>query len=549
MPSLLTILRPRLFDFFPGYTLSHLRQDALSGLTVAIVALPLALAFAIASGVAPERGLFTAIVAGFLISFLGGSRHQIGGPTGAFVAVLFLVVEKHGYDGMVLATLMAGVILIALGLARLGAFIKFIPYPVIAGFTTGIGVVIFSTQIRDFFGLSMDKLPGDFTARMGAYADAAPTLNPHAVMLGMLTIGIILTVRRRLPKIPAAIIAVVATSALVALLGLPVETIGSRFGQLPTSLPTPQIPMWSLEKMQAVLPDAITIAMLAGIESLLSAMIADGMTGEKHKSNTELVGQGVANIASVIFGGIAATGAIARTAVNVRSGAYSPVSGMLHAVFLLLFVLLLAPLASAIPLATLAGILFIAAYDMADLHLFRRLMRAPRSDVLVLLTTFALTVLVDITVAVQAGVALAALLFIKNMSDAAGVELGMGDEDVLTDTAPAPSVPAGVAVYKVGGPFFFGAADKMADSIGQTGDTPKVLILRLKAVPFIDATGIHALEEILHRCQRTGTTLKLAGVQPAVRKSLDKMGFTAELGAANLHPNTADALKNAQKLL
>ncbi|MBI1363625.1 MAG: sulfate permease [Proteobacteria bacterium] len=545
-------LRPRLFDFIPGYSLSHLRQDAISGLTVAIVALPLALAFAIASGVAPERGLFTAIVAGFFISFLGGSRHQIGGPTGAFVAVLFLVVEKHGYDGLVLATLLAGLMLIGLGLARLGAFIKFIPYPVIAGFTTGIGVIIFSTQIRDFLGLNMDKVPGDFIARMQAYIAAGPTMNTSAVAIGLMTVAIILTIRKKLPRMPAAIVGVVVASAAVALLNLPVETIGSRFGGLPSAIPTPQLPVFSLEKIQTVFPDAITIALLAAIESLLSAMIADGMTGERHKSNTELIGQGVANITSVLFGGIAATGAIARTAVNVRSGAYSPVSGMLHALFLLLFVLCLSPLASAIPLAALAGVLFIAAYDMADFHLFRRLMRAPGSDVLVLVTTFTLTVLVDITVAVQVGVALAALLFIKRMSDVVGIELGMGDEDTLHEgqtKAATPHVPAGVEIYKVGGPFFFGAADKMAEAVGRTGGKPKVLILRIKSAPFIDATGIHALEEILHRCQKQGTVLKLAGVQPAVHKALDKMGFTTELGGENLHSSTADALKAAKKLL
>ena len=546
--------RPVLWDVLPAYTMNFARRDLFSGLTVAIVALPLALAFAIASGVGPERGLFTAIIAGFFISFFGGSRLQIGGPTGAFVAVLYMTVERHGYEGLVLATLMAGVILIGLGLARLGNFIKYIPYPVITGFTSGIAVIIFTTQIRDFFGLQMEKMPGDFMARLEAFGQAAGTVNTWALVVGVVTMAIILLVRKVKPQIPGAILAVIATAVAVHVLNLPVETIASRFGSLPTSLPTPMLPDITPDKLRAVLPDAVTIALLAGIESLLSALIADGMTGDRHKSNTELVGQGIANMVSAICGGIAATGAIARTGVNVKTGAATPVSGMLHALFLLLFVLVAAPLAGAIPLATLAGILFVASWDMAHWGLFARQLRAPHSDVLVLLLTFALTILIDITVAVEVGVVLAALLFMKRMSDVAEIHTGVEAtaDDYLHDPASKPNpvdVPEGVQIYKVSGPFFFGAASKMAEMLHRFEHKPKVLILRIKSVPVIDATGLHMLEQVVDKFHKQGTTVILAGVQPQVQKALQTMGLDQKIGVENILASTALALKRAKVVL
>lgn len=394
-----------------GYGLAHLRRDALSGLTVAIVALPLAMAIAIASGTTPDKGLFTAIVAGFLISALGGSRHQIGGPTAAFVIVVYGVIEKHGYDGLVIATLMAGAMLVVVGALRLGTLIRHIPYPVVAGFTAGIALTILSTQIKDFFGLQMANVPADFLPKWAAYAQAASSLDILTTSIALITLGVILLIRSWRPAWPAMLIAIVIATALVQMIGLPVETIGARFGAIPNHLPIPAIPAGiTAERLVDLLPSAITIALLAGIESLLSCVIADRMTGHQHKSNIELIGQGVANLASSLFGGLPATGALARTATNIKAGALTPVSGMLHAAFLLLFMWLLAPLAGMVPLAALAGMLVVVAWGMSEAERLVHFRHAARSEQLLLAVTFLLTVLVDITVALAAGMGLALLL-------------------------------------------------------------------------------------------------------------------------------------------
>ncbi|MFN2376399.1 MAG: SulP family inorganic anion transporter, partial [Candidatus Binatia bacterium] len=407
-----------------GYRPADLRADALAGLTVAIIALPLAMALAIASGAPPERGLVTAIVAGFLISLLGGSRHQIGGPTGAFVVVVFNVIAVHGYDGLLLATLMAGALLVAAGLARLGTWIKYIPDPVVTGFTTGIAVIIFSSQVGELFGLSTGSLPAEVGGKWQAFWQARATMNPWSVAIAGGVLGSILLMRRLAPRAPAFLVSVAAASALVALFDLPVDTIGSRFGEIRAAIPWPALPPVSADRLRELMPSAFTIAFLAGVESLLSAVVADGMTGRRHRSNGELVAQGIANMASAVFGGLPATGAIARTATNIRSGARSPVAGMLHAVFLLAFLLTLAPLTVYIPLASLAAVLVVVAWNMAEFPRFRRLLGAPAGDRMVLVLTFALTVLVDLTVAIEVGVVMASMLFMHRMAEAVAVDGG-----------------------------------------------------------------------------------------------------------------------------
>jgi sulfate permease, SulP family len=522
---------------------------------VAVVALPLAMALAIASGTTPERGLFTAVIAGFLISALGGSRLQIGGPTGAFVVVVFATIERHGYDGLLLATLMAGAMLILLGLARLGTIIKYIPYPVVTGFTSGIAVIIFTSQIKDFLGLELASVPADFVAKVAAIGAASPTLDPATCGIGVGTLILVLLLRRLRPQLPAFLIAVAVASLAVWATGLEVETIGSRFGGIPRTLPAPSLPEISFARLQAVLPDAFTIALLAAIESLLSAVIADGLAGTRHRSNCELVAQGVANIASPLFGGLPATGAIARTATNIRSGARTPIAGMLHAAFLLLFMLLLAPLANGFPLASLAAVLIVVAWTMSEAEHFTHLLRAPRGDRLVLLLTFGLTVLVDITVAVNVGVVLAALLFMQRMSAITEVQshrhLIQEDTADLPRTADrqltlGPDVPEGVAIYRINGPFFFGASWRLADALDRIGYTPHTFILDLAAVPFVDATGAHALYQFIHNARRKGATVILAAVRPETRKALRRGGLVPGDRSVRFAPTLSRALALVQ---
>ncbi|MCE1236593.1 MAG: STAS domain-containing protein [Hyphomicrobiales bacterium] len=548
MPKLVTVLRE-------GYDRRRFLADVIAGLTVAIVALPLAMGIAIASGVEPERGLTTAIVAGFLISALGGSRFQIGGPTAAFIVVVYRVVERQGYDGLALATFLAGLMLIAIGLLRLGTYIKYIPHPVTIGFTAGIGITIFVSQLADLLGLKTEKLPGEFVAKVEALARALPTLDPATIAISVLTFATILGLRRWKPKLPGLLFAVIAAAAAVALFHLDVATIGSKFGGIPRTPPSPALAMPTWDKLVAVLPDAMTIALLAGIESLLSAVIADGMTGRRHRSNCELVAQGVANVVSPIFGGIPATGAIARTATNIRSGSAGPVSGILHAVFLAAFVVVAAPLASWIPLASLAVILAIVAWNMSEVHALSHLLRhAGWGERLVLVATLGLTVFVDLTVAIQVGVVLAAIQFMHNMAEAVEVEShGAAHLDVAhlleRDVPDAPGMrPAyesavfdDVVVYRIHGPFFFGAADRLARTLGRIGDRPRFLVLDFAEVPLVDTTGATALKSVIDQASRRGTSVILSSMSRPVRRAL--VGFGVK--RPEVHVSTAPSIEVA----
>ncbi len=545
-PKLLTVLRE-------GYTKHLFVKDLGAGVIVGVVALPLALAFAIASGVKPEQGLFTAIVGGFIISALSGSRVQIGGPTGAFVVIVYGVVQKYGYDGLAAATLIAGLLLIVMGVARMGAVIKFIPYPVTVGFTTGIALIIFSSQLRDFMGLRMSDVPAHFVDKWGAYAGALSSFSAAAVAVSIGTIIILLFWGRVTRFVPSPIAAILLTTAAVHIFHVPVETIGGRFGAVPNHLPLPRLPDVDLQTLRSVLSPAISIALLAGIESLLSCVIADGMTGRRHRSNTELVAQGVANIATPIFAGIPCTGAIARTATNVKSGGQTPVSGMVHALVLLLIMVVFGKWAALVPMATLAGILVITAYRMSEWRLFVRIFRSTKSDTAVMVTTFLLTVLVDLTVAIQVGVVVASFLFMKRMADVTQTsylfeehdEVEGEDEESVRDR----KVPNGVAVFEIDGPFFFGAADKFKSTINRVHKKPKVIVLRMRRVPAVDATGLRALEDVYDKARRDGTLLILAGVNPQPREVLEQSGFVARIGAENVTVTLDQALERARAAL
>jgi SulP family sulfate permease len=546
VPKLITVLSE-------GYRPADLRADAIAGLTVAIVALPLAMALGIASGTTPDKGLITAVVAGFVISALGGSRVQIGGPTGAFVVVVFHVIERFGYDGLVLATLMAGLLLVAAGLARFGSWIRYVPDPVVSGFTSGIAVVIFSSQVRDLLGLQMESVPADFVEKWSAFWAARSTVHPWSAALSAASLASLLLLRRIAPRFPAFLLTVAAGAAVTAALGLPVETIGTRFGEIPSSLPVPAFPDIDLQRARELFPSALTIAFLAGVESLLSAVVADGMTGRRHRSDCELVAQGAANIASACFGGMPATGAIARTATNVRSGGRSPVSGMLHALFLLVFMGTLAPLASWVPLASLAAVLVVVAWNMSEPHRFRQMLAAPAGDRAVLLVTFVLTVLVDLTVAIEAGVVMAAVLFMHRMANVVAVEsaapLASRDDDEEDDpdrVVSRESLAPGVEVYVMRGPLFFGASGRLLDLLDATAhQPPSVFVLRLRDVPLVDASGEQALREFVRRCAARGTAVVLTELQPRVAGMLERMQFAGHHPGVAIEPDLAAALDAA----
>jgi len=548
-PKVLTVLGE-------GYGLDHLRSDALAGLTVAVVALPLAMALAIASGATPDKGLVTAVVAGFLISALGGSRFQIGGPTGAFVVVVFNVIAQHGYDGLLLATLMAGAMLVAAGLLRFGDWIKYIPEPVVTGFTAGIAVIIFTSQLKELFGVTLEELPAEFLPKLEALWAVRDTMNPAALGIALTALAVILLLRRYAPGLPAFLVAVAGASLVVPLLGLPVETIGSRFGEIPSSLPLPRLPAFSLQQTVEVLPAAFTIAFLAGIESLLSAMVADGMTGARHRSNCELMAQGIANGASACFGGLPATGAIARTATNIRAGARSPISGMLHAAFLLAFMLLAAPLAAYVPLASLAAVLVIVAWNMSEIDKFRHLLSAPPGDAAVLLVTFGLTVLVDLTVAIEVGVVLAAVLFMHRMAQVVQVEKGVGFLQGDVDDAQLPALdyafqtlPPGVEMFSLRGPLFFGAARSLRDAFDALPTPPRVFILRMRNVPMIDSSGVAALSDFIRRCRARGVAVIVSGIRPQPKEVLARMGFDGHHDNLRLAENFAAARDMAAAMI
>ena len=547
------MLVPKLVTTLRTYDRAQFSADVTAGVIVGIVALPLAIAFAIASGVEPERGLYTAIVAGFLISALGGSRVQIGGPTGAFIVIVYGIVQKYGYDGLAVATLMAGVMLIVLGVARLGTAIKFIPYPVITGFTSAIALIIFSSQVKDFLGLRMGTVPAEFVDKWGAYAAAIGTVNPSAVVVSVTALAIILLWPKVTQRIPGAFMALIVTTAMTHLLDLPVETIGSRFGAIPSSFPTPSLPDVNASQIVGLVGPAFTIALLAAIESLLSAVVADGMIGGRHRSNMELVAQGVANIASPIFGGIPATGAIARTATNVKNGGRTPVAGIVHAITLLLITLFFGRWAALIPMATLAAILVIVAYHMSEWRTFRTELRSPKSDVAVLLTTFILTVLVDLTVAIEVGIVLAALLFMRRMAEVTNVSVitrELDDEgDLYTTDANAVrrrAVPTGVEVYEINGPFFFGAAEQFKDTLGRVARKPKVLIIRMRNVPAIDSTGMRALADVTRRTRKEGTLVLLSDVHAQPLIALGRSDLLDEIGEDHIFGNLDDALNRAR---
>ncbi|WP_309947292.1 SulP family inorganic anion transporter [Tardiphaga robiniae] len=522
-PKLITVLRE-------GYGIADLRADILSGLTVAIVALPLSMAIAIASGTSPDRGLITAVIGGFLVSALGGSRFQIGGPAGAFIVLVAATVSRHGIDGLILATMLSGVFLMVAGYLKLGTYIKFIPYPVTVGFTAGIAVIIFASQIRDLLGLTLTgKEPGELIPKLQVLGSAIHTVNLSAAAITIATIAIILLLKKLRPSWPGILIAVAASAVAAWFFALPVEAIGTKFGGIPQSFPLPSLPAISLAKLQAILPDAISFALLGAIESLLSAVVADGMTGRRHRSNCELVAQGIANIGSALFGGICVTGTIARTATNVRAGAHGPISGMLHAVFLLVFILVAAPLASYIPLAALAAVLAVVAWNMAEKHEFATLLRSSWGDAAVLSATFLLTIFRDLTEGIVVGFALGAILFINRMAQTTGIEadkpLVVADkaDDANGDRKPYdPDLAADpdVVVYRITGAFFFGAASTIGSVLEGFSDRHKAFVIDFAAVPFLDSTAANAIKGIAEKAKRQGVRVILTGTSQGVRRAL-----------------------------
>ena len=547
------MFKPKLFDTFKNYSRQQFSKDLLSGIIVGIVALPLAIAFAIASGVSPEKGLFTAVIAGFIISALGGSRVQIGGPTGAFIVVVYGIVQQFGINGLIVSTFMAGVILIIMGFARLGTVIKFIPHPLIIGFTSGIALIIFSSQIKDFFGLQMGTVPVDFIDKWIMYFQNFHFINVYSFVVALVTVLTIQFWPKITHKIPGSLIAILITTAVVQIFHMPLDTIGSRFGAIPTSIPAPIIPQVDLATLKKLIQPAFTIALLGGIESLLSAVVSDGMIGGNHRSNMELVAQGIANIFSSLFGGIPATGAIARTATNVKNGGRTPIAGIIHSITLLLIMLFVGKWAALIPMATLAGILVIVAYNMSEWKVFLAVFKGPRSDVAVLLTTFLLTVLVDLTVAIEIGMVLAVFLFMQKMIQFS--EVNMVTKEAV-DSANDPEsmekyiIPKEVEIFEITGPLFFGAAYKFKEAMRFIENPPKVLIIRMRKVPIIDATGIKTLQEIQKEWKNQGTKIILSEVNSEqVLLELKNSRLLFLIGKANVTKDFSDAVKRSNLLL
>ena len=556
-PARRSALIPKLVTSVAGYDRRQLLRDALAGVVVGVVALPLAIAFAIASGVTPERGLWTAIIAGLIVSLLGGSRVQIAGPTGAFVVIVYGVVQKHGVDGLLVATMMAGGMLVLFGLAKLGAVIKFIPHPVITGFTSGIAVIIFAGQVKDFLGLRMGEVPADFVEKIAAYGSHLGDVTPAAIGVAVAALAIIVFWPRVSHRIPSPFVALIATTVAVRLLGLDVETVGSRFGAIPSSIPVPQLPDVTLATFNALIGPAFAIAMLGAIESLLSAVVSDGMIGGRHRSNMELVAQGVANLATPLFGGIPATGAIARTATNVKNGGRTPVAGIVHSVTLLVITIAAAQWAALIPMATLAAILVVVAYHMSEWRAFRAELRSPRSDVAVLLVTFALTVLVDLTVAIEVGMVLAAFLFIRRMAEVTNVNAVTREveddpsEQVYTGEGAVSwrRIPPDVEVYEINGPFFFGAAELFKDTLARIARKPRVLIIRMRNVSALDSTGMHALKDVVHRSRQDGTVVLLSDVHMQPLVALTGSPVLEEIGKDKVFSDIDSALRYAEQHL
>lgn len=550
--------KPKLFSTLKGYSKTSLTADIMAGVIVGIVALPLAIAFGIASGVSPEKGIITAIVAGFLVSCFGGSRVQIGGPTGAFIVIVYGIIAQYGESGLMVATFMAGVFLILLGLFRLGTIIRYIPYPIVVGFTSGIALTIFTTQVKDLFGLSIDEVPGDFASKWVVYVHHFHTIDLWSTLVGVLSVVIIALTPRFSKKIPGSLVAIVVMTVAVWLLKTyagvdSVATIGDRFS-INSQLPDANVPVLTWETVKDLISPAITIAILGAIESLLSATVADGVIGDKHNSNQELVGQGIANLFSPIFGGIPATGAIARTMTNINNGGRTPVAGIVHAVVLLLIFLFLMPLAQYIPMACLAGVLVVVSYNMSGWRTFKELLNNPKSDVGVLLVTFFLTVVFDLTVAIEVGLLMACLLFMRRMAESTQISVLTDDIDPNSESdielhEEHLVIPARVEVYEINGPYFFGIANKFEEEMIRIGDRPKVRIIRMRKVPFIDSTGIHNLTNLCRISQREGITIVLSGVNPRVHATLEKAGFYDLLGKENICSNINEALAKARELL
>ncbi len=550
--------RPKLFTMLKSYTKADLTTDLMAGIIVGIVALPLAIAFGIASGVSPEKGIITAIVAGFIISLLGGSKVQIGGPTGAFIVIIYGIIQQYGIEGLMVATMMAGVLLILLGVFKLGTVIKFIPYPIIIGFTSGIAVTIFTTQIADIFGLDFqgEKVPGDFIGKWLVYARHFDSVNWWNFLVSIISIFIIAITPKFSKKIPGSLVAIVLVTVGVYLLKMYggitcIDTIGDRFS-IKAQLPDAAVPTLDWEAIKNLFPVAITIAVLGAIESLLSAAVADGVIGDRHDSNTELVAQGIANVVSPIFGGIPATGAIARTMTNINNGGRSPIAGIVHAIVLLLILLFLMPLAKYIPMACLAGVLVIVSYNMSGWRVFKGLLKNPKADVVVLLITFFLTVIFDLTVAIEVGLVIACVLFMKRVMETTQIsvitdEIDPNKESDLEVHEEHLIVPNGVEVYEINGPYFFGIATKFEEIMASLGDRPKIRIIRMRKVPFIDSTGIHNLTTLCEMSQKENIHIILSGVNPQVHNVLEKSGFYELLGKENICSNINEALEVASR--
>lgn len=548
------MFKPKLFILYKHLTKKQITNDIVAGIIVGIVALPLAIAFAIASGVPPEKGLIAAVIGGFIISFFGGSRVQIGGPTGAFIIIVFGIVQEFGVNGLMIATIMAGVILMIMGFVQLGSLIKFIPYPVIVGFTSGIAVIIFVTQIKDFLGLNIENVPADFVEKFISYYQNIGTINYHAFFIAIGALLIITFWHKVSRKIPGSIVAILATTFVTHYFNLNIETIESRFGEIPSSIPMPTLPVINFEIIKQLIIPATTIALLAAIESLLSAVVADGMIGSKHKSNMELVAQGAANIITPLFGGIPVTGAIARTATNIKNGGRTPIAGIVHAITLLLIMILFAQWAKLIPMATLSAILIVVAFNMSEYKIFRQLLKSPRSDVAVLLTTFLLTVIIDLTVAIEVGMILAVLLFMRRMASVSNVEVisrELNDEEEKDDpnSILKRNVPEDVEVYEINGPFFFGAASKFKDTMSSVEKPPKIRIVRMRNVPAIDATGLNLFKEFINQSRKDGTKLVFSGVHAQPLFAFTQYGLLDEIEEENILGNIDDALDRAREIL
>lgn len=550
--------QPKLVATLRNYSKEKFFSDLMAGIIVGIVALPLAIAFGIASGVSPEQGLITAIIAGFIISFLGGSTVQIGGPTGAFIVVVYGIVQEFGMEGLAIATVLAGGMLLLMGFLKLGTVIKFIPYPIIVGFTSGIALTIFTTQMKDLFGLTMESVPADFLSKWAAYFKSASTVHLWSALVGILSIVLIVITPKFSKKIPGSLIAIVVMTLLVWVMktyfGITgIETIGDRF-VINASLPEPDMPGFSLSTVNRLFPAAFTIAILGAIESLLSATVADGVTGDRHNSNTELIAQGVANLVVPFFGGIPATGAIARTMTNINNGGRTPVAGLIHAVVLLLILLFLGPLTKHIPMACLAGVLVIVSYNMSEWRTFRSLLKNSKADVSVLLTTFILTVIFDLTIAIELGLLLAMLLFMKRMSETTKVsvvkdQIDLSSEGEIYHEDEKLDLKKGVEVYEIDGPFFFGIANKFDECMKVLGDKPKVRIIRMRKVPFMDTTGLHNLESLYRLSEKEKIRIVLSGVNERVREVLEKSDLYGRIGEENVCSNINEALQKANGYL